>query len=187
MDPGFRLIGDPTIAQIDAVCRLRVEAWRGQAQVFAGVTEWRDRWDDVAQHRLLIDPDGQIAGALRFSLHDNLVDLPDGGVWAAGVGRLPRPLAYFSRMFVVPAWRGRGLSITLDRASLAEPQRQGAASVVCMTGSVGRNRERAKRMKDFGWTLIGQASAQNPEAMFHATHLPLVFAARFDGQPVSAA
>jgi GNAT superfamily N-acetyltransferase len=174
---GFQLIRDLTPQQIDEVCRLRLEAWRGQARLKPNVTEWRDEWDADAHHVAAIDTQGRIAGGFRLTLHTLPTDsdhLPDEGVWAAAATPLPQPVAYMCRLFVSPDYRGRGLARALDQAAFLEPPRHGARAGVALTGSVVSNRARAETMERYGWQTSGEAKRVPNTSVFFADFAPLV-------------
>jgi len=182
---GFQLIRDLTPQQIEEVCRLRLEAWRGQARLKPNVTEWRDEWDAGAHHVAAIDTQGRIAGGFRLTLHTLPTDidhLPDDGVWAAAVAPLPQPVAYMCRLFVSPDYRGLGLGRALDQAVLLEPLRHGAGSAASLSGSVVSNRNRNAALERYGWIPSGEATRVPSTSIFIADFVPLVFSAAFGGQ-----
>lgn len=182
---GFQLIRDLTPQQIDEVCRLRLEAWRGQARLKPNATEWRDAWDADAHHVAAIDTQGRIAGGFRLTIHTLPTDtdrLPDEGVWAAAAAPLPQPVAYVCRLFVSPDYRGRGLGRALDQAALLEPRRHGAGSAASLTGSVVSNRARVAAFERYGWVASGEATRVPSTSIFLADFVPIAFSATFSEQ-----
>lgn len=173
----FALIRDPTPSQLETVFELRVQAWRGQARFKEDIQAASDRWDKVSSHRLLADDEGRIAGAFRFSLHRDLDDLPDGGVWVTEFHESPGPHGYSSRMFVHPDLQGRGLSERLEALSISEPLDAGAASVTCLAGSVPASVRRMGQMERRGWSRIGVASRHSPDTFWVAEYLPTIMCA----------
>jgi len=161
---GYVLVTEPSAALLDLVYRLRVAAWRGQATLLPGVEIWSDRWDESARHFVLLDGQGDIAGAFRFHLLESLTQGPDVEVWGGRGSALPKPIAYFSRMFVAPSHQGLGLSRILDRLAIEAPRDARAACVVATTGSVKANRTRIDYMTRLGWTCLGpgEESAGSP-------------------------
>lgn len=168
------VIGNPTPGQLEEVFELRVRAWRGQARFKADIRAASDRWDSISSHRLLVDDDGRIAGAFRFSLHQALDDLPDGGVWVTDFHDALGPPAYYSRMFVSPEFRGRGLSEQLEALAVSEALRAGALSVTCLAGSVVVGARRLAQMERRGWRVIGTARTPSPDAFWVADQPPMI-------------
>lgn len=172
----FALIRDPTPSQLNEVFELRVRVWRGQARLKADIQAASDRWDAVSSHRLFLDHEGRIAGAFRYSLHHDLGDLPDGGVWVTDFHDAPGPHAYYSRMFVQPEFRGQCLSERLETLAVSDALRAGATSVTCLAGSVAAGVSRLPRMERRGWSIIGTARTFSPDVFWLAEQPPLIMA-----------
>lgn len=168
------VIANPSSSQFDEIFRLRLDAWRNQADLKQGISRSSDTWDEKSHHRVLGDVEGRIAGAFRFSLHDDLSDLPDGGVWLTEHHRGLGPHAYFSRMFLAPGFQGCGLSETLDELAISEPFRLGARSITCLAGSVSASLQRLPQMERRGWHRVGVASSPSPDAFWVADRLPTI-------------
>lgn len=170
----FNVISNPSAGQLEEISRLRVEAWRTQARLKPGISHSLDPWDEKSHHRVLIDQQGRVVGALRFTLHDDLSDLPDGGVWLTERHREPGPHAYFSRMFLAPEFQGCGLSETLDELAISEPFRLGARTITCLAGSVSTSLQRLPQMERRGWCRVGVAPSPSPDAFWVADRLPTI-------------
>lgn len=168
------VISSPAPRQLEDIFRLRLEAWQTQAKLKPGFSRSSDAWDDRSHHRVLIDQNGGVAGAFRFSLHDDLSDLPDGGVWLTERHRGPGPHAYFSRMFLAPEFQGCGLSETLDELAISEPFRLGACTITCLAGSVSTSLQRLPQMERRGWCRVGVAPSPSPDAFWVADRLPTI-------------
>ena len=168
------VIANPSSSQFGEILRLRLDAWRNQAKLKPGVSRSSDAWDEKSHHRVLVDEEGRIAGAFRFSLHDDFSDLPDGGVWLTEHHRRPGPHAYFSRMFLAPEFQGMGLSAHLDELAISAPLSLGARTVTCLAGSVSASLQRLPQMERRGWRCVGVASSQSPDAFWIADSMPAI-------------
>lgn len=168
------VISDPSPSQFDEIFRLRLEAWRKQAKLKPGISRSADPWDEKSHHRALVAHEGTIAGAFRFSLHEDLANLPDGGVWVTEHHRVPGPHAYFSRMFMAPDFQGMGLSETLDELAISAPLGMGAATVTCLAGSVSASLQRLPQMEKRGWRRVGVAPSHSPDAFWIADSMPAI-------------
>lgn len=170
----FNVISNPTPDRLEEIFRLRLEAWRTQANLKPGNNQSSDAWDDKSHHRVLVDQHSRVVGAFRFSLHDALSDLPDGGVWLTEQHREPGPHAYFSRMFLAPEFQGCGLSEDLDELAISEPFRMGARTITCLAGSVSASLQRLPQMERRGWRRVGLAPSSSPDAFWVADRLPTI-------------
>lgn len=168
------VIANPSSTQFDEILRLRLDAWRNQAKLKPGVSRSSDPWDEKSHHRVLVDENGRIAGAFRFSLHDALSDLPDGGVWLTEHHREPGAHAYFSRMFLAPEFQGCGLSEHLDELAISEPFHMGARTITCLAGSISSSLRRLPQMERRGWQRVGLAPSPSPDAFWIADQLPTI-------------
>ncbi len=168
------MISDPSSSQFDEITRLRLDAWRNQAKLKPGISRSSDAWDEKSHHRVLVDEEGRIVGALRFSLHNEPSDLPDGGVWLTEHHQWPGPHAYVSRLILAAEFHGSGLSERLDEMAISEPLRMGARSVTALTGSIEASMKRIRRMKRRGWRVVGVAAEQSPDTFWIADRLPTI-------------
>lgn len=146
-------------AMIARVCRLRVLAWRTQADIPAQVEEWRDLQDSDARHWAICLGEDPVA-AVRLTIHTDLTTVPDGDVYRATLPHgLETPIASYNRMVVRPDMRRRGFSRMLDDVSIAAARDMGARCLVGITGSVHGNQHRVDAMVRRGFEPLRAAFA----------------------------
>jgi len=116
-------------ADIRAAQELRYRVWQSEGaaieQPEVGII--RDKHDGHAIHWGAFD-DGRLIGAARLCLHENLVDAPDGELFASAC--LPAPIATMNRMVVHKSHRGIGIGTKFDDLRIYRARSLGAATVI---------------------------------------------------------
>jgi hypothetical protein len=109
---------------LEAIYRFRVSVWRETgtlAQTAFTGGAWRDEFDDVSRHWVVMSGEW-IAAAARLSVHKRLDDVPEAGEYLAAGLRLDGPIAAPGRVVVARWARRRGLASELvdvqDRAAI---------------------------------------------------------------------
>ncbi len=141
---------------IGEICRFRASVWLATAGVDPTAfpsRAWRDRIDDVAQHWICRDADGQLLASGRLTIHASIKDITESheyerfGVQASG------PIAAPDRVVVLPAAQGQGLAgRLLDKQHAAAK----AAGAVCALRQASPRMTRLLVRR--GWQLHGPAS-----------------------------
>lgn len=118
--PQPRYLDHPTSAQLVEIYQLRVAAWKpnpyfNAAQFPDGLF---DALDSTAHHWIMEDA-GRIVAAARVSIVECLTDIPNWQLF--GGCELPdvSPLAYLSRLAILPAYQKQGWSRQFDQIRLA--------------------------------------------------------------------
>ena len=120
---------DPDEETLEAVYRLRVEAWRQRLNIPPEITRWKDPCDADAMHWVFVQERRPIAAA-RLTIHREVGEVPDAAVIAHLVTSLPAPIASINRCVVSPDFRGGGLSSQLDSLRMDAARLNGCKSVV---------------------------------------------------------
>lgn len=153
---GGELVRNPSRPLLDAVYRLRAEAWRARAPGFPALESWHDAHDGTASHFVIVRCGAPI-GAARLTLHRSLADAPDAIICADVEPRLVRgTVAVLSRLVVSPSHAGVGLSTVLDGLRIAEAARRGA-QVAFVSTSVA---PRVSSLMSFGFQALHTARTQ---------------------------
>lgn len=151
----FELTAFPTAETLEEIYRLRVLAWRTQAEIPHAIKCWVDPEDGKAVHFAILNAGLPIA-AIRLSVHEKADEIPSADVYR---GVLPTdlrgPIASYNRMVVHPDFRGKGLSKTLDLLCLESARKLGARCLVGATGSVKENQRRIASMIKIGFKEFG--------------------------------
>src|SRR5262249_7776966 len=127
-----RTLSDELLAEVG---RLRVEAWLADGElpsIATSGTSWTDKHDDHAGH-FVIFVDGRICAASRICIHNEGETLPDDESVNAYTSEMNFPVACINRLVVAPLWRGRKLSMLLDRARVTFAAEARAHSIVGAT------------------------------------------------------
>lgn len=134
---------------LDAVYRLRVQAYAVHGKTLSGTTDGRatDPVDVTGTH-FVAWLDGRLAGAARLSRHEDVDSMPNAH-WHSF--DLPYPVMLLSRLVVAPFARGRGIAARLDDARLEAAVRAGGR-FVCADASVPRRQAALLRR---GFRFIG--------------------------------
>lgn len=160
-DVGAELVQNPCPRLLDAVYRLRAEAWRARVPSFPALERWRDGHDETASHFVIVQRGAPIAAA-RLTLHRSLADAPDATVYADVEPSLLRgTVAVLSRLVVSASHAGAGLSVALDRARVAEAANSGA-QVAFVGTSVA---QRIKSLVSLGFRALYTARGQAAGAL----------------------
>lgn len=131
----FTLIERPDATLMDAIFRLRAEAWRSRFPAFPAMERWTDPLDEGALHWAVLDQ-GRPVAAARMSVHPDWAALPDC-VLADGYNApdFAGPLASLNRLFVLKSHARLGLSALLDDIRIAHAREMGCSHVIGRTNS----------------------------------------------------
>lgn len=108
-----------------------LDAPTAQALIAALNTELDERYPEEGANHFRLDPNEVAPGRGAF-----LVAYVDGEAVGSGAVRLNEPgVAEIKRMYVAPAWRGRGIAGAVLSALEEQAHRLGARQLVLETGS----------------------------------------------------
>lgn len=142
-------VTDPGI--LESVYALRVDAWKGKAEIPDGETQWVDDIDPTSKHWAVLYGDRVVAAA-RLSIHELITDVPDPEGYHGVIDSLPAPIGSMNRCVVHQDFRGRGLSKLLDQARIDAARKLGCRSlVVCAT-----DKKRAEALTAEGFKFCGE-------------------------------
>ncbi len=143
----------PTPAQLAEIYQLRVAAWKQNPHFDAskypdGIF---DSLDPIAHHWVIEDED-RIVAAARVVVVNQLTDIPNWQLF--NLCELPKvsPLAYLSRLVILPMYQGRGWSGLFDRIRLAFIDEANIPCTICYCYSESN---RIKILEKFGFTIVG--------------------------------
>ena len=120
---------------------------------------WIDEWDQEAHHHAIFRGD-VLAGATRFTLHDDIDAMQDRVIFGDVLDALPLPIAHATRMVVDPRFRGQGIGGMLDWVIANAAFLAGAQAIVVTTGSSSETEFRHGQMLKHGWQCVGTAAGK---------------------------
>ena len=148
--PQPHYLDQPTPAQLAEIYQLRVAAWQpnpyfNAAQFPDGLF---DALDPTAHHWIMEDA-GRIVAAARVAIVKRLTDIPDWQLF--GGCELPdvSPLAYLSRLAILPAYQKQGWSRQFDQIRLAFIDESKIPGTICYSE---KHRINALQTQGFGVT-----------------------------------
>lgn len=117
---------------LERIGRFRFDVWNAAGLVvpeaFPGGT-WRDPLDAVARH-WVVEVDGRLAGAIRYTQFDRLDDMPEAAQYRKVGLDVPGPYGLPERLIVDPAHQGLGLADLLGTTVREAAIAQGARCLV---------------------------------------------------------
>lgn len=140
---------------LDAVWRLRIEAWEPGALPGLPALDRDDH--DAHAHHLVGRIAGEVVAAARLCVHAPIEELPDRACFAGvSLDVWPGPYALLGRRVVHPTARGRGLGTALITRRLEIARARGARTAFAWA----RDRWRPS-MERLGFAVIGVAPASS--------------------------
>jgi GNAT superfamily N-acetyltransferase len=157
----LRLIELSDDEMLRRIYELRVQAWRTFVNIDARHTQWKDEFETVARHWAFVE-NGEPVAAARLSIHMSMEEVPDASGYSHAFNQPPKPpIASLSRLFVMPKYRGLGLSRCLDEVRMAAARASGCRSVVVRTES-GPKREAQLQSLGFLPVAVGPPDPDGP-------------------------
>ena len=129
-----------------------------------------DSHDDHAMHWGAFHQ-GQLVGAARLCLHQQLSDAPDAEMFVGS--NIPAPVASLNRLVVLSRLRGLGIAALLDQVRIDHAKQSGArAIIVTPTDALSRRRSLGSRGFQFLAGVVGHP-IWSPSVMVCACYLIL--------------
>ncbi len=140
--------------------KLRVIAWEADGERPGASADcgdvWLDEHDSHATHWVVMN-NGTVVAAARMCIHQPGNELPDEkSLDGYTAGKFEYPAAFFNRMVVHPAARGKRLSGYLDRIRLDFAKQNDCRTAIIHT----HNALRLKQLQAKGWTVLGEATSR---------------------------
>ncbi len=126
---------------LEAIGRFRLEVWRQETGVNESLFPsgvWLEPIDQGARHWVARDPEGMVASA-RLSVHDKLLENPDGYLFERAKIEVPLPAAHLCKLVVHERARGKGLATQLNKIRIEAAKRMVAKSIL-VTASEANSR-----------------------------------------------
>lgn len=140
--------------QLEAIFRLRVEAWKARVPHFPEMEGWSDAFDAAASHWAIYDG-GRLVAAGRLTIHARLEEVPNPEVFAPLLPQgLAGPIGVLTRLVVAKSHAGQGLSKRLDRARIGHARRMGCRHLI---GSTFAGEKREMALMALGFARLGEA------------------------------
>jgi hypothetical protein len=160
---GFELqrITDPSV--LEEIYALRVIAWKGRGHIADTMTKWVDEFDSIALHFAVME--GAIPrAAARMTIHANIEEVPEAGVYTGLITDLPPPICSFNRCVVHPEYQNRGFACSLDIVRIAIARSLKCGSIVTNAGTL----RRSTQFERLGFRYMGEG----PEIDFILPDIP---------------
>jgi GNAT superfamily N-acetyltransferase len=134
-----------TALEIQAAQRLRYTVWRSEGVLIPHSEREMiaDQHDVHATHWGVFDG-GQLVGAARLSLDDELAKAPDAEMFATA--DIPSPVASLNRLVVLSSYRGRGIGGLLDQVRIKKARELGVRTVVAAPVNAGLRRQSLRKL-----------------------------------------
>lgn len=149
--PQPQYLENPSPAQLTEIYQLRVKAWQPNPHFDAskypnGIF---DSLDTIAHH-WIIEDDGHIVAAARIAVVNQLTDIPNWQLF--GLCELPSvsPLAYLSRLVILPPYQKRGWSGLFDRIRIRFIDEANVSCTICWSEAY-----RIKALEKLGFVAMG--------------------------------
>ena len=141
----------PTSAQLAEIYQLRVAAWKPNS--YFDVAQFPDglfdSLDPTAHHWIMEDA-GRIVAAARVAIVKRLTDIPNWQLF--GSCELPdiSPLAYLSRLAILPIYQRQGWSRQFDQIRLAFIDKARIPCTICWS-----EKHRIEALQSQGFSVVG--------------------------------
>lgn len=149
-----RLLDDKS--RLAEIYNLRVEAWQhSHNSKYVNKTIFPDGWyddlDNTGFHWIITDISNRIIGSARFNIVNDIVEIPNGEIFARFIKSFPSPLGFFSKLVIHPDFRKNGLSSLFDLARI-DFIKQSDISLTLLTCDGVRTIKLLKH----GFSIVGQ-------------------------------
>lgn len=159
LPPACELVFQPSPDIMEQVFALRVQAWRARTSAFPEMDTWRDDFDDVAYHWVVLHQDpGQSAvavAAARMTIHQSLAEVPNAEIYDGLLPPdFPGPIASINRLVVAKAFAGQGLPHVLDTVRMDFARHNGCSAII---GETFAGMRRHDDLLQKGFVALGMA------------------------------
>ena len=160
-------------SRLSEIYNFRVDVW-GQHEKSAIVNRrlfpegWKDALDESAFHWIVTNEEGKLIAAARLNIFNSVEVFPYQCCTRHLSMPLEKPFAFFSRLVVLPEYRGEGLSFQLAYSRMQFCEARG---IKWMQAYI--NNERVKKLySELGFVDIGQAAiSYHPSSAPHAVNV----------------
>jgi hypothetical protein len=139
---------------LDNIAALRVTAWRANGGELPSFIERQDiHNDEHEQHAIhfAVMQDERPVAAAKMCIHAKAEECPDPESLLGYEGNLEPPIATFSRLVVLPNFRGLGFPLLLTQCRIAICRERKCGSIVCVL----EQQSRMKEMEGLGFKRLG--------------------------------
>jgi GNAT superfamily N-acetyltransferase len=142
-----------TEAELEAIAKLRIEAWQANGELPSFIVNQDIRKDEHEKHgiHLAVLQNGSPVAAAKICFHETPEECPDPESLEGYEIQLLPPIATFNRLVVHPQFRRLGLSRLLTKQRIEIAKDRNCRSVV----SVTEERSRMRQLESLGFERLG--------------------------------